>query len=177
MVAQSVEREHLAYGPDSGPKPFSSIQPGDCAVLEKRISAEAIEAFALLSGDRNPLHVDGTFASQTAFNKPVAHGMLLGAYLSTLIGMHLPGPGALWTQQSLRWLSPVFAGDVVRLSLRVVHKSPGIRTLKVQVEAINQNGAIVMNGDGLVMTVEQRDTETGKPAGENVALLTAPTGE
>lgn len=170
MAPQGVDREHVAYGPDSGLKPFFSIEAGDCAVLEKRISAEAIEAFALLSGDRNPLHVDGTFARQTVFNKPVAHGMLLGAYLSTLIGMHLPGPGALWTQQSLRWLLPVFAGDLVRLTLRVVHKSPGIRMLKVQVEAVNQNGAIVMKGDGLVMMVEQRETETVKPAGGDAAL-------
>lgn len=170
MAPQGVNREHVAYGPDSRPKPFSSIEPGDCAVLEKRISAEAIEAFALLSGDRNPLHVDATFASRTAFNQPVAHGMLLGAYLSTLIGMYLPGPGAVWTQQSLRWLLPVFAGDVVRLVLRVVHKSPGIRMLKVQVEAVNQNGAIVMTGDGLVMMLEQPEAETVKPAGDNAAL-------
>jgi len=170
VAPQGVDGKGDAYGPDSGLKPFSSIQPGDCAVLEKRISPEAIEAFARLSGDRNPLHVDGIFASQTVFNKPVAHGMLLGAYLSTLIGMHLPGPGALWTQQSLRWLLPVFAGDVVRLILRVVHKSPGIRMLKVQVEAVNQNGAIVMTGDGLVMMVEQRETETVKPAGDRAGL-------
>jgi acyl dehydratase len=132
-------------------KTFNEIQPGDCAVLEKEISSEAIRAFAALSGDFNPLHIDEHFASKSSFAKPVAHGMLLGSYVSTLIGMHLPGPGALWTEQSFRWLLPVFAGDVVRVTLRVVHKSPAARMLKVQMEACNQDGRKVMEGAGLVM--------------------------
>ena len=133
---------------------FSEIQPGDCAVLVKEISSEGIRAFAALSGDFNPLHLDEHFASKTPFAKPVAHGMLLGSYVSTLIGMHLPGPGALWTEQSFRWLLPVFAGDVVRVTLRVVHKSPATRVLKVQMEACNQAGRKVMEGAGLVMIVK-----------------------
>jgi acyl dehydratase len=132
-------------------KSFHEIQPGDCAVLEKEISREAIWEFAMLCGDFNPLHVDERFAGQTAFARPVAHGMLLGSYVSTLIGMQLPGPGALWTEQSFRWLLPVFSGDVVRVALRVVHKSPATRMLKVAMEAHNQHGQKVMEGAGLVM--------------------------
>ena len=84
-----------------------------------------MQAFAALSGDHNPLHVDAAFARQTSFQKPVAHGMLLASYVSTLVGMHLPGPGALWTRQSFRWPAAVFAGDTVELTLRVTHKSEG----------------------------------------------------
>jgi 3-oxoacyl-[acyl-carrier protein] reductase len=153
-------------------KPFSEIQAGDCAVLERTVSAETIEAFAAVSGDRNPLHIDDDFARNTVFAKPVAHGMLLGAYVSTLVGMHLPGPGALWTQQSFRWLQPVFVGDTVRVMLRVTHKSVGSRTLQVQVEALNQNGVKIMEGEGLVLMVEQRAARTTPAGGPNVALVT-----
>jgi acyl dehydratase len=132
---------------------FSQIQPGDCAVLEKQISPEAIQAFAALSGDYNPLHMDERFARETPFSKPVAHGMLVASYVSTLIGMYLPGPGALWTEQTFRWLRPVFAGDVVRVTLRVLHKSPAAHMLKLQAEASNQNGVKVMEGTGLVKMV------------------------
>jgi acyl dehydratase len=144
----------------SVPKQFAEIEPGDYAVLEKRISAEEIERFASLSGDFNPLHVDADFARQTQFARPVAHGMLLGCYVSTLIGMRLPGPGALWTQQTFRWLRPVFAGDVIRLVLRVVHKSPGSRTLKVDFEASNQDDIRIMEGTGLVMLLEKKTPAT-----------------
>ncbi len=140
----------------SAPKPFEAIDRGNFAVMEKQISVEEIERFALLSGDFNPLHLDAAFAQQTQFARPVAHGMLVGSYVSTLIGMRLPGPGALWTQQTFRWLHPVFAGDVIRVVLRVVHKSPGSRMLKVEVEASNQDGIRILDGAGLVMMVEKQ---------------------
>jgi acyl dehydratase len=146
-----------SFGPNeeiSAPKRFEAIECGDFAVLEKRISVDEIERFAQLSGDFNPLHLDATFAEQTQFAKPIAHGMLVGSYVSTLIGMRLPGPGALWIQQTFRWLHPIFAGDVVRVVLRVVHKSPGSRMLKVEVEASNQDGTRILEGAGLVMMVE-----------------------
>ena len=144
------------------PKTFSDIQLGEFAVLEREISKEAIQAFAALSGDFNPLHVDEAFASKTIFGKPVAHGMLLSSYVSTLIGMHLPGPGALWTEQSFRWLLPVFAGDTVRVTVRVVYKSPGTRTLKLSAEALNQDGAKVMEGSGLVTMAKGLSQATGE---------------
>lgn len=135
---------------------FAAIQPGDEARFSKRITAEEVEAFALLSGDHNPLHMDDSFAGRTRFRKRVVHGMLLGSYVSALIGMHCPGAGALWFQQSFRWLAPVFIGDQIDITLKVMHKSIGTRILTIQVKAVNGNGDMVMEGEGAVSLLEER---------------------
>jgi len=150
MSTRPVTAASRSFAALWGARDFADIQLGDSATIEKVISVKAIQDFALLSGDFNPLHVDEAFAGKTPFRRPVAHGMLLGSYLSTLIGMHLPGPGALWTEQTVRWLLPVFPGDVVQMTLRVVHKSTAARVLRLQMEACNQDGKKVMEGAGLV---------------------------
>lgn len=152
-------------------RPIASIQPGETATLVKTIAAEDIEAFAGVSGDRNPLHVDAAFARQTRFQRPVAHGMLLGAYVSTLVGMHLPGPGALWTHQSFRWLAPLFAGDRVEITLRVTQVSAGAGTMTIEVSAVNQHGKKVMEGDGGVMILTQQEKKMEPSLSERVVLV------
>ena len=82
---------------------FAAIAVGDTAKLTRTVGHDDVELFATLSGDRNPLHMDDEFARGTSFERRVVHGMLVASYVSTLVGMHLPGPGALWTQQSFRW--------------------------------------------------------------------------
>ena len=151
---------------------FKDIQVGQAVVLQRRISSQDVDAFAKFSGDYNPLHVNADFAQRTTFQRRVAHGMLVASYVSTLIGMHLPGPGALWTQQSFRWLAPVFIGDELKISLTVTHKSEGTRTLVVEVKAVNQRGMMVMEGEGSVMVLEERRIERGLPLSERVALVT-----
>jgi len=65
-------------------------------------------------GDYNPLHMEADFARTTSFQQRVVHGMLVASYVSTLVGMQLPGPGALWTKQSFNWSAPVFIGTLWR---------------------------------------------------------------
>ena len=152
---------------------FARISVGDHASLKRTIAEADVDAFARLSGDYNPLHMDTEFARTTHFQKRVVHGMVVAGYVSTLVGMHLPGPGALWAQQSFNWLQPVFIGDTLEVTLRVTHKSEGSRTLTVAVEAVNQNGKTVMNGTGAVVLLEQREQEEAKtPLGARVALIT-----
>jgi 3-oxoacyl-[acyl-carrier protein] reductase len=151
---------------------FSALQTGDVAYVTKTITATEIRRFAELADDFNPLHLDAEFAGRTGFRQPVAHGMLLASYLSGLVGMHLPGPGALWTRQELRWPAPVFAGDTVRIELRVTHKSEGARAVTVQVTAVNQNGTKVMEGEGVVMMVETRQATVSRGLRGRLALVT-----
>ena len=108
---------------------FDKIQPGDEASCHKTISTEDVDAFARLSGDTNPLHMDEKIALRTDFRGRVVHGLLLASYVSALVGMQCPGPGTIWSQQNFRWQSPVFIGDRIHLKLRVVHKSIGSRAL------------------------------------------------
>jgi 3-oxoacyl-[acyl-carrier protein] reductase len=151
---------------------FNKIAAGDEACFHKKILDEDVEAFAKLSGDYNPLHMDAEFAHRTSFQRRVVHGMLLGNYVSTLVGMHLPGPGALWAQQNLRWRSPVFIGDEISITLKVTHKSEGTRTLSVEVLAVNQNGQTVLEGEGTVMVLEEKKQTRDLPLCERVALVT-----
>jgi 3-oxoacyl-[acyl-carrier protein] reductase len=151
---------------------FDKIQPGDEAKFSKLITAEDVEAFAKLSGDRNPLHMDDKFAARTHFQRRVVHGMLMANYVSTLVGMHCPGPGALWSQQNFRWPAPVFIGDRVDVVIRVTHKSIGSRTLKIELKASNQDGKVVMEGEGTVTALEEQKQIREASITERVALIT-----
>jgi len=150
---------------------FEKIQPGDEAKFSKLIAAEDLEAFAKLSGDRNPLHMDESFAARTHFQRRVVHGMLVANYVSALIGMSCPGPGALWSQQNFRWPAPVFIGDRIDLTLRITHKSVGSRTLKIEAKALNQDGKVVMEGEGTVTALEERQQTKEAAITDRVAFV------
>jgi 3-oxoacyl-[acyl-carrier protein] reductase len=150
---------------------FDSIQPGDTAVIRHTLTAEDVAAFAGLSGDYNPLHMEDEFAGKTHLRKRVVHGMLVASYVSTLIGMQLPGAGALWMQQSFRWRNPVFVGDTIEVTLKVAHKSHGSRILSIEINAMNQNGKPVMEGEGTVSVPELRSSNHEAPIRERVAFV------
>jgi 3-oxoacyl-[acyl-carrier protein] reductase len=148
--------------------------------VERRISvnADLVRAFAQLSGDENPIHVDAGAAREFGFSRPVAHGAILLSVLSEIIGMELPGPGAIWMGQSNRWAKPVFVGDEIVLRVSVASFSPGTRVLKLDVTATNQSGDAVMNGESTVM-VGKRVSVSEQPMSERstrVALVTGGSG-
>ena len=166
----------LATDPSAPPVPtafadFSKIKPGAEFKFAKSITAEDVEAFAKLSGDRNPLHMDDKFAVRTHFQRRVVHGMLVANYVSTMIGMQCPGPGALWSQQNFKWLAPVFIGDEISLLMKVTHKSEGSRSLTLEVKALNQEGKVVMEGEGTVTALEERQQPKELPVTERVAFV------
>jgi 3-hydroxybutyryl-CoA dehydratase len=84
-----------------------------------RVDDAAIEAFAAVSGDRNPVHLDDAYAARTPFGGRVAHGMLTAAFLSALLAGELPGPGTIYLGQALRFTAPVRPGDDVRCQVTV----------------------------------------------------------
>ncbi len=84
------------------------------------ITDDAVRAFAAVSGDTNPVHLDEAYAAATAFRGRVAHGMLLGGHISAVIGGQLPGPGVVYISQSLSFEHPVRIGDVVTVRVEVV---------------------------------------------------------
>lgn len=156
----------------AAPAEISALEVGAVARLTKQIRVEDIQAFAALSGDFNPLHLDADFARLTTFKRPVAHGMLLASLVSRMVGMDLPGAGALWMRQSFQWPLPVFAGDTVEITLRVTHKSSGSNTITIEVKAVNQDGKTVMSGEGAVLLLEQQKMRgPGRSLKESVALL------
>jgi 3-oxoacyl-[acyl-carrier protein] reductase len=154
---------------------FDRIQVGDEIAEQKRFDESEVEAFARLSGDHNPLHTDDAFAIRAHFPGRVVHGMLSAVQVSAMIGMRLPGPGALWTEQRFNFLRPVFIGDEISFVLRVKHKSEGTRTLVVELDARNQRGEQVLSGEGKVTMLEPAEAGPA-PAGEARKPIVLVTG-
>jgi 3-hydroxybutyryl-CoA dehydratase len=84
------------------------------------ITEAAVRAFAEVSGDHNPVHLDEAYAARTVFRGRVAHGMLLGAHISAVLGDKLPGPGSIYLSQTLSFEGPVRIGDDVRVRIEVM---------------------------------------------------------
>ena len=88
------------------------------------MSAADILAFAEITGDWNPVHLDPDFAAKTVFREPIAHGMLTAGYISAVFGSALPGPGAIYVSQTLNFRAPVKVGDEVVAKVKVMELYP-----------------------------------------------------
>jgi len=133
---------------------FSELTIGQSAAFTKTVTEADIVLFAGITGDHNPLHVNEPWAAQTRFGGRIAHGMLTAGFVSTVIGMHLPGPGAIYLQQSLRFLLPVRIGDTVTARGEVIELVPDRRRARIVTTVHNQRGEMVLDGEALVMVME-----------------------
>jgi 3-hydroxybutyryl-CoA dehydratase len=97
---------------------------GDRAMLTHCVELPDVEAFAELTGDTNPVHLDEDYARESIFKGRIAHGMYTGSFFGTLFGTALPGPGAIYVSQSLTFRAPVKLGDVIRASVELVEMLP-----------------------------------------------------
>jgi len=118
---------------------YHQINVGDRAELSHEITASDIEKFVSLSGDDNRLHVDQQYAANTAFKKPVAHGMISASFISTIIGTRIPGDGALWYEQNLEFLLPVRVGDIITVKAEVIKKIDRLKAIELKTEVYNQH--------------------------------------
>lgn len=98
---------------------IEDLEEGMEAAFSKVVSDDDIVAFADLSGDTNPVHLSDEYARATMFKERIAHGMLTASLLSAVLGTKLPGPGAVYLSQTLRFRAPVRIGDEVTASARV----------------------------------------------------------
>ena len=88
------------------------------ASFAKTVSEADIVAFADVTGDKNPVHLDAEYAAETIFKERIAHGMLSAGYISAVFGMECPGPGAIYVSQTLNFRAPVKIGDAVVAKVR-----------------------------------------------------------
>jgi 3-hydroxybutyryl-CoA dehydratase len=132
------------------------IRIGQRSSFSRVIGDAEIRTFADLTGDRNPLHVDEAFARRSRFGRPIAHGMLTAGVISAALGMSLPGPGAIYRSQVLRFLAPVYPGDTVTATVEVTayREEKGIVTLRTT--CTNQDGTTVLDGEA-VLQVDRRE--------------------
>lgn len=129
---------------------FEDLQVGQTAETTRLVTAEVIEAFAAVSGDANPVHLDEAYAQTTPFGGRIAHGMLSAAYISAVIGMQLPGPGAIYLSQSLRFRRPVKIGDevAVRVEITALEDKRGQATIATVCTVADK---IVVDGEAVIM--------------------------
>jgi 3-oxoacyl-[acyl-carrier protein] reductase len=125
---------------------IDELAVGQSASISRSITAEDVAAFAQLSGDYNALHVDDEFAARTEFQSRVVHGFLHASLLSTLIGMRLPGRGALYLGQSIEFSSPVFIGDSLEARATIESIDRDTRIIALHTEITNQRGQTVLRG-------------------------------
>ena len=92
---------------------LEDLKVGMSAMFGKTVTEADIVAFAGVSGDTNPIHLHDGFARTTRFGQRIAHGMLSGSFISTVIGTKLPGPGAVYISQTLNFMAPVLIGDTI----------------------------------------------------------------
>ena len=129
---------------------FDDLTVGQTAEMSRVVGAADIEAFAEVSGDNNPVHLDEAYAKTTTFGERIAHGMLSGAYISAVLGMKLPGPGVIYLSQSMRFRRPVKIGDLVvaRVTVTGLNAARGHVTLETTCEV---SGKTVVDGEALVI--------------------------
>lgn len=133
---------------------FDELSVGQSAEISHIVGERDLEAFAAISFDTNPVHLDETYARGTAFGGRIAHGMLSAAYISAVLGTKLPGPGAIYLSQSLRFRRPVRIGDEVtaRVTVKALDEKRGQVTLET---ACLVNGKTVLDGEALVMAPQR----------------------
>lgn len=129
---------------------FENLEVGQSAEILKIVSAADIDAFAAVSGDINPVHLDAAYAATTPFGGRIAHGMLSGAYISAVLGTKLPGPGAIYLSQSLKFRRPVKIGDpvVARVTVQALDERRGHVTFTT---ACLVDGKTVVEGEAVIM--------------------------
>ncbi len=132
-------------------RPFEKIQVGDKASFTKTISEADIYAFAGITGDFNPVHVNEEFARKGRFKKRIAHGMLSASLISTVIGTDLPGANTIYMSQEVKFTAPVYIGDTLTAEAEVVEKREDKRILTLKTTVVNQDGKLVVDGQAKAM--------------------------
>lgn len=124
---------------------------GESAEICRTVSESDIRDFARITGDTNPIHLDEAYARETRFGGRIAHGMLGAGLISAVLGTKLPGPGAIYLSQSLRFKAPVRPGDTITARATVAEWNGDKGTVKLTTEAVNQEGVVVITGEAALI--------------------------
>lgn len=126
---------------------------GSKATWTRTLGSEDVEAFARISGDRNPLHFDPSFAAGTRVGRLVVQGGLTTGLFNALVAMELPGPGSVFLHQEWDYPAPVYIGDTVTAEAEVVEARTDKPITRLRCVARRQDGVEVLRGECLVYTM------------------------
>lgn len=155
-------------------KTIEQLRVGDVAELARRVDSGDVAGFVQAVGDLNPIHSDAEFAASTGFGEPIAPGIFTAGLISAVIGTRLPGPGVIYLSQTLKFVKPVRAGDVITARVEVVELLPGRNRVRLATRCTNQRGEEVLVGEAWVMpsrrAVLYRRPAAATPAAAALAL-------
>ena len=128
---------------------LEDLSVGQSAMFGKTVTEADIMAFAGVSGDTNPIHLHEAFAKTTRFGQRIAHGMLSGSFISTVVGTKLPGPGSVYVSQTLSFTAPVSIGDTVTAICTITHINHERRRVTLKTQCLNGD-IVVIDGEAVV---------------------------
>lgn len=126
---------------------MSKWKEGDSASISRTITTADVVLYASLSGDTNPVHLDDRYAAKTRFGRRIAHGMLVAGLVSAVLGTKLPGPGAIYAGQTIRFLKPVYLGDTITATATIISYDPERGRMVLETICRNQDGDEVFSGE------------------------------
>lgn len=142
---------------------YDQLELGASATFTREVTEGDVRAFATLSGDTNPIHLDEDYARTTQFEGRIVHGALTSAHISAALATTMPGPGTIYIEQQVRFRRPVRIGDALTTTVTVTEKVDAKGFVRLSTIVTNQKGEKVAVGEAVVMppkepiTVELRD--------------------
>lgn len=137
---------------------LEDLSVGQSAMFGKTVTEADIMAFAGVSGDTNPIHLHEGFAKASRFGRRIAHGMLSGSFISTVIGTKLPGPGAIYVSQTMNFMAPVLIGDTITAVATISAIDATKRRVTLKTQCLNGEDKVVIDGEAVVL-VPRRPTK------------------
>jgi acyl dehydratase len=144
-------------------KTIAELTPGDRAEITRVVGDGDIASFVEAVGDYNPVHSDRAYAAGTPFKEPIAPGIYTAGLVSAVIGTQLPGPGAIYLSQSLKFVKPVKSGDRITARVEIIEVIRDRNRIRLQTVCVNQHGDEVLSGEAWVMPSKTRVVYEPKP--------------
>ena len=136
-------------------KTIEEISVGDFYEELFYIDEENVITFANLTGDHNPIHENEIYAKQTIFQSRIVHGMLLGGYISKVLGTGFPGEGCIYLKQEMTFLKPVYINEYITIRVEVLEKNVSNNHVILLTQCFNKNGEKCVDGKAIVLPKKQ----------------------
>ncbi len=127
-----------------------TLNVGDTASITRVFTDADVRLYADLSGDHNPVHLDEAFAAASQFGQRIVHGMLVGSLFSTLLGEHLPGHGAIYMSQELKFKAPVYLNTEVMASVEITALRDGKPIVTLKTTCVDASGKLLVTGEAVM---------------------------
>lgn len=137
---------------------YDELSIGQSASLTRQVTSDDIKAFAMVSHDYNPAHLDSDYADNTQFKGVIAHGMWAAGLISALLGTKFPGVGTIYLNQSLSFRRPVQVDDTLTATLTVSDKNDDKHWVTLDCQVTNQDGKAVVTGQAQVIAPSEKIT-------------------